>query len=63
VGRSGLLVTAGARVRFGHAADRPTLTPLQWRYLAHAYQVVAEKERARAAELTGDDARGFEISA
>jgi hypothetical protein len=41
----------------------PTFTPLQWRYLAHACQVVAEKERARAAELAGQDARGFLISA
>lgn len=40
----------------------PTFTPLEWRYLAHACQVVAEKERARAAEL-GAEGRGFVISA
>ena len=42
----------------------PPLTPLEWRQLAHACRVVAEKERARAAELAGvDAARGFTISA
>lgn len=41
----------------------PTFTPLEWRQIAGAYETVAEKERARAAELTGTDARGFLISA
>lgn len=29
----------------------PTFIPLDWRQIAGAYQVVAEKERARAAKL------------
>lgn len=41
----------------------PTFTPLEWRQIAGACETVAEKERARAAELTGNDARGFLISA
>ncbi len=42
----------------------PTFTPLEWRQLAHACGEVAEKCRARAAELAGDQAaRGFVISA
>ena len=41
----------------------PTCTPLEWRELAHACQVVAAKERARAAEIAGPDARGFVVSA
>jgi hypothetical protein len=41
----------------------PTFTPLEWRQLAYGCQVVAEKSRERAAELTGADARGFIISA
>jgi hypothetical protein len=41
----------------------PTFTALEWRYLAGACQIVAEKERARAAELAGADAQGFAISA
>lgn len=38
-------------------------TPLEWRQLAHACQSVAEKERARAAQIVGDAARGFLMSA
>jgi hypothetical protein len=41
----------------------PTLTPLEWREFAHARQAVAEKERARAAEVGGTAASGFEESA
>jgi len=42
----------------------PTFTPLEWRQLAHACQMVAEKSRARATELGGDPAaRGFVIDA
>ena len=41
----------------------PTFTPLEWRQLAHACKSVAEKERARAAEIGGTAGRGFEISA
>lgn len=39
----------------------PTFTPLEWRQLAHACQVVAEKERARAAEIGGTAARGLDF--
>lgn len=41
----------------------PTFIPLEWRMLAGACQVVAENERARAAQVGGTAARGFEISA
>lgn len=41
----------------------PTFTPLEWRQLAHACQAVAEKERARAAEIGGAAAHGFIVSA
>ena len=41
----------------------PTFTPLEWRYLAHGCQEVAEKCHARAAELTGYDAHGLIVSA
>jgi hypothetical protein len=41
----------------------PTFTPLEWRQLAHACGIVADKERAPAAELGGSDGRGFVISA
>jgi hypothetical protein len=42
----------------------PPFTPLEWRQLALACQAVAEKkERARAAEIGGDAARGFLMSA
>lgn len=41
----------------------PPFTPLEWRQIAGACEMVAEKERERAAELAGADARGFVISA
>ncbi|HEX4268873.1 MAG TPA: hypothetical protein VHY36_13375 [Steroidobacteraceae bacterium] len=42
----------------------PSFTPLEWRHLAYACGELAEKCRARAAELTSADAaRGFIISA
>lgn len=47
----------------GQPRIAPIFTPLEWRELAHACQVVAAKERARAAEIAGSGARGFLISA
>jgi hypothetical protein len=43
----------------------PNFTPLEYRYLAAGCQAIAEKDRARAAELAGKPAaaRGFIISA
>ncbi len=41
----------------------PPFTPLEWRQLAHACQTVAERERARAAQIGGDAARAFVMSA
>lgn len=40
----------------------PAFTALEWRQLAHACQAVAN-ERARAAEITGPNARDFVLSA
>ena len=46
------------------APRTPNFTPLQWRQLAHACQMVAEKSQARATELGADPAaRGFVIDA